>query len=89
MTVSALAVRHSGQTVAAFRPARDVVVYLYSPRADISARLESIEIRGLGVFALLFALGAVIDAVYFKGRYLDNAQQAIFGLTSLRNQIGR
>ncbi|WP_157038813.1 hypothetical protein [Rhodopseudomonas palustris] len=45
--------------------------------------------RGLVVFALLFALGAVIDAVYFKGRHLDDAQKALFGLTSLKHQIGR
>jgi hypothetical protein len=45
--------------------------------------------RGLVIFAILFALGAVIDAIYFNGRHLDDAQKAITSLAALKNQIGR
>jgi hypothetical protein len=45
--------------------------------------------RGIVVFALLFALSAVVDAAFFKGKHLEDAQEAMAGLTSLSTKIGR
>jgi hypothetical protein len=45
--------------------------------------------RGIVIFAIMFAIGAVIDAAFFKGRYLNDAQTAITGLTGLSTQIGK
>jgi len=45
--------------------------------------------RGVVIFAIMFAITGVIDAVYFKGRYLKDAETAITGLASLAVKIGR
>jgi hypothetical protein len=45
--------------------------------------------RGLVIFAIMFAITAVVDAAFFKGRYLNDSQKAITGLASLPVQIGR
>jgi hypothetical protein len=37
----------------------------------------------------MFAIMGVIDAAFFKGRYLNDAQEAITGLASLSTQMGR
>jgi hypothetical protein len=37
----------------------------------------------------MFAIMGVVDAVFFKGRYLSDAQEAITGLASLSTQLGR
>jgi hypothetical protein len=44
--------------------------------------------RGIVAFALMTALMAVIDAAFFKGRYLSDAEAAITGLASLSMRIG-
>ncbi len=41
------------------------------------------------MFAIMFAIMAVIDAAFFKGRYLNDAQTAIGGLTGISTQIGK
>ena len=45
--------------------------------------------RGIVMFAIMFAVVAVIDAAFFKGKYLDDAQTSITSLASIKNQIGR
>ena len=45
--------------------------------------------RGIVVFALLFALSAVVDAAFFKGKHLADAEDAISGLGSLSTSMGR
>ncbi|MDB5634013.1 MAG: hypothetical protein JWR49_2868 [Tardiphaga sp.] len=45
--------------------------------------------RGLVIFAIMFAITAVVDAAFFKGRYLNDGQKAITGLASIASQIGR
>lgn len=45
--------------------------------------------RGIVVFAILFAVMGVIDAAFFKDRYLNDAEQAITGLASLALKMGR
>jgi serine protease inhibitor len=37
----------------------------------------------------MFAALGVIDAIYFKGRYLNDFQTSVVGLASLSTQIGR
>ena len=44
--------------------------------------------RGIVAFALMTALMAVVDAAFFKGRYLNDAESAITGLASLSMRIG-
>ena len=44
--------------------------------------------RGIVVFALLFALSAVVDAAFFKGKHLADAEDAISGLGSLSTSMG-
>jgi hypothetical protein len=44
--------------------------------------------RGIVVFAILTAITAVVDAAFFKGRYLNDAETAITGLASLSMRIG-
>jgi hypothetical protein len=44
--------------------------------------------RGIVAFALMTALMAVVDAAFFKGRYLNDAETAITGLASLSMRIG-
>lgn len=62
--------------------------YRYRP---IPSSLDAAELvmRGIVVFAILFAVMGVIDAAFFKGRYLNDAQQAITGLASLALKMGR
>lgn len=45
--------------------------------------------RGIVIFAIMFSITAVIDAAFFKGRYLNDAQTAIKSLASLSMQLGR
>jgi hypothetical protein len=45
--------------------------------------------RGVVLFAIMFAITGVIDAVYFKGRYLNDTQKAITSLAELSVRIGR
>jgi hypothetical protein len=45
--------------------------------------------RGIVIFAIMFAVMAVVDAAFFKGRHLSDAEEAITGLASLSTQIGR
>ena len=47
------------------------------------------SMRGIVIFALMFAVMAVVDAAFFKGRHLSDAEEAITGLASLSTQIGR
>jgi hypothetical protein len=44
--------------------------------------------RGIVAFAILTALMAVVDAAFFEGRYLNDAEAAIVGLTSLSSRLG-
>jgi hypothetical protein len=44
--------------------------------------------RGIVVFAILTAIMAVVDAAFFKGRYLNDAETAITSLASLSMRIG-
>jgi hypothetical protein len=37
----------------------------------------------------MFAIGAVVDAAFFKGHYLNDGQKATTGLASIAAQIGR
>jgi hypothetical protein len=50
---------------------------------------SGIGMRGIVLFAILFAITAVIDAAFFKGKYLNDAQTAITSLAALSMQIGR
>jgi hypothetical protein len=45
--------------------------------------------RGIVTFALITALMAVVDAAFFQGRHLRDAEEAITGLASISTQIGR
>ena len=45
--------------------------------------------RGIVAFAIMTAILAVIDAAFFKGKYLKDSQEAITGLASISTQIGR
>jgi hypothetical protein len=45
--------------------------------------------RGIVAFAIMTAILAVIDAAFFKGKYLKDSQDAITGLASISTQIGR
>ncbi|MBR1122925.1 hypothetical protein JQ628_15460 [Bradyrhizobium lablabi] len=44
--------------------------------------------RGVVAFAIITALLGVVDAAFFKGRYLKDSQDALVGLASLSTQIG-
>jgi hypothetical protein len=44
--------------------------------------------RGVVVFALLAALGAVVDATFFKGKHMEDAETAIVSLATISTQIG-
>ena len=44
---------------------------------------------GIVAFALMAAPVAVVDAAFFKRRYLNDAETAIRGLTPLSKRIGR
>ncbi len=48
-----------------------------------------IVMRGVVLFAIMFAITGVIDAMYFKGRYLNDTQKAITSLAELSVRIGR
>ncbi|HYI31503.1 MAG TPA: hypothetical protein VD863_27005 [Bradyrhizobium sp.] len=45
--------------------------------------------RGIVAFAIMTAILAVIDAAFFKGKYLNDTQEAITGLASISTQLGR
>jgi hypothetical protein len=45
--------------------------------------------RGIVAFAIMTAILAVIDAAFFKGKYLNDSQEAITGLASISMQMGR
>lgn len=45
--------------------------------------------RGIVIFAIMFSIAAVIDAAFFKGRYLHDARIAMTSLASLSMQLGR
>ncbi len=45
--------------------------------------------RGIVAFAIMTAILAVIDAAFFKGKYLKDSQEAITGLASISMQMGR
>jgi len=63
-------------------------VMLWLRNAQSSTR-SSRGMRGIVVFALMAALGAVVDAAFFQGRHLKDGQDAILGLASISTQIGR
>ena len=44
--------------------------------------------RGIVAFAIMTAILAVIDAAFFKGKYLNDMQDAITGLASISTQMG-
>lgn len=44
--------------------------------------------RGIVAFAIMTAILAVIDAAFFKGKYLNDTQDAITGLASISTQMG-
>lgn len=45
--------------------------------------------RGIVASAIMLAALTVIDAAFFKGKYLKDAETAMLGLTGLSAQIGR
>jgi hypothetical protein len=45
--------------------------------------------RGIVAFAIMTAILAVIDAAFFKGKYLNDSKEAITGLASISMQMGR
>jgi hypothetical protein len=60
------------------------------PIASGAGQLNQVSsMRGIVIFALMFAVMAVVDAAFFKGRHLSDAEEAITGLASLSTQIGR
>jgi hypothetical protein len=63
-------------------------VMLWLRNAQSSTR-SSRGMRGIVIFALMAALGAVVDAAFFQGRHLKDGQDAILGLASISTQIGR
>jgi len=44
--------------------------------------------RGIVAFAIVTAFMAVVDAYFFQGRYLNDAETAITGLASLSKRLG-
>jgi hypothetical protein len=54
-----------------------------------SQRKQENGMRGIVAFAIMTAILAVIDAAFFKGKYLKDSQDAITGLASISTQIGR
>ena len=54
-----------------------------------SQRKQENGMRGIVAFAIMTAILAVIDAAFFKGKYLKDSQEAITGLASISTQIGR
>jgi len=59
------------------------------PAEDGSQLNQGSDMRGIVAFAIMTAILAVIDAAFFKGKYLHDAQEAITGLASISMQIGR
>jgi hypothetical protein len=60
-----------------------------SPGGSVAASTDGVKgMRGIVAFALMTALMAVVDAAFFKGRYLNDAESAITGLASLSMRIG-
>lgn len=59
------------------------------PAGDGSELSQVSGMRGIVAFAIMTAILAVIDASFFKGKYLKDTQEAITGLASISTQIGR
>jgi hypothetical protein len=59
------------------------------PAEDESQLNQVSGMRGIVAFAIMTAILAVIDAAFFKGKYLKDTQDAITGLASISTQIGR
>ena len=59
------------------------------PAEDESEPNQGSGMRGIVAFAIMTAILAVIDASFFKGKYLKDTQDAITGLASISMQIGR
>jgi hypothetical protein len=60
------------------------------PPAGDGSQLNQVSgMRGIVAFAIMTAILAVIDAAFFKGKYLNDAQEAITGLASISMQLGR
>lgn len=59
------------------------------PAGDGSQPDQGSGMRGIVAFAIMTAILAVIDAAFFKGKYLKDTQDAITGLASISMQIGR
>lgn len=59
------------------------------PAGDGSQPNQGSGMRGIVAFAIMTAILAVIDAAFFKGKYLKDTQDAITGLASISMQIGR
>lgn len=58
-------------------------------RSASGTRKTEVDVRGIVMFSIMFAVMAVIDAAFFKGRYLNDAQTSITSLASISTQIGR
>ena len=55
----------------------------------VAAQPDGVKgMRGIVAFALMTALMAVVDAAFFQGRYLNDAESAVTGLASLSMRIG-
>jgi hypothetical protein len=59
------------------------------PAGDGSQLNQVSGMRGIVAFAIMTAILAVIDAAFFKGKYLKDTQDSITGLASISTQIGR
>jgi hypothetical protein len=59
------------------------------PAGDGSQLNQVSGMRGIVAFAIMTAILAVIDAAFFKGKYLKDTQDSITGLASISMQIGR
>jgi hypothetical protein len=59
------------------------------PTGDGSQLNQVSGMRGIVAFAIMTAILAVIDAAFFKGKYLKDTQDSITGLASISMQIGR
>ena len=60
-----------------------------TPLAGDGFQLDQVSgMRGIVAFAIMTAILAVIDAAFFKGKYLKDTQDAITGLASISTQMG-
>jgi hypothetical protein len=55
----------------------------------VITHLGGLGMRGVVMFAIMFAIMAVIDAAFFKGQYLDDVQTSITGLAEISTKIGK